>query len=52
MASRAAGSSSTPSGNYRRDLQLKDLDEDDTCDILWVNPSNGNVRVRINEYLK
>jgi hypothetical protein len=34
----------------RRDLHLTDWDGDGDCDIVWVNPENGNVRVFINDY--
>lgn len=41
----------TPPGNMdRRDLHLEDWDNDGDCDIIWVNPDNGNIRVWINDY--
>ena len=34
----------------RRDLHLVDWDNSGVCDIVWVDPSSGNVRVWANEY--
>lgn len=34
----------------RRDIHLADWDADGDCDIIWVNPENGNVRVWVNSY--
>ncbi|SPN96486.1 uncharacterized protein DNG_00014 [Cephalotrichum gorgonifer] len=34
----------------RRDLHLADWDDDGDCDIIYVNPDNGNIRVWINDY--
>ncbi|KAL2202779.1 hypothetical protein CC79DRAFT_1344773 [Sarocladium strictum] len=41
----------TPPGEFdRRDLHLADWDGDGDCDIIWANPTNGNVRVWLNDY--
>ena len=34
----------------RRDLHLVDWDNSGVCDIVWVDPSSGNVRVWVNDY--
>ena len=39
-----------PSNMDRRDLHLADWDGDGDCDIIYVNPNGGNVRVWINDY--
>ncbi|KAK4155613.1 hypothetical protein C8A00DRAFT_31562 [Chaetomidium leptoderma] len=39
-----------PSDMDRRDLHLTDWDGDGDCDIVWVNPDNGNLRIWINGY--
>lgn len=39
-----------PSDLDRRDLHLADWNNDGACDIIWVNPDNGNVRVWVNSY--
>ncbi len=30
----------------------QDWDGDGVCDIIWSNPTNGNLRVWINDYVK
>ena len=39
-----------PGNLDRRDLHLADWDNDGDCDIIWVNPENGNIRVWVNSY--
>lgn len=39
-----------PEDMDRKDLHLADWDGDGACDIIWVNPEKGNVRVFINDY--
>ncbi|KAM0330967.1 hypothetical protein ACHAQA_003924 [Verticillium albo-atrum] len=40
-----------PSAQFdRRDIHLTDWDGDGDCDIVWVNPENGNVRIWLNDY--
>ncbi|OBT86293.1 hypothetical protein VE02_05585 [Pseudogymnoascus sp. 03VT05] len=34
----------------RKDLHLADWDNDGDCDIIYVNPDNGNTRVFINDF--